>query len=73
MFSVIEKEMQWREDRGLPKGFDTMRRCKPIVAVGAKEPLGGQMLMADYYRSFLPNQMAQMPLLTVDRWYGRLG
>lgn len=54
MFSVIEKEMQWREDQGLPKGFDTMRICKPIVAVGAKEPLSGQTLLADYYRSFLP-------------------
>lgn len=54
MFSVIEKEMQWREDQGLPKGFGTMRKCKPIVAVGAKEPLSGQTLLADYYRSCLP-------------------
>ena len=53
MFNVIEKEMQWRENQGLPKGFDTMRKCKPVVAVGAKEPLNGQTMLADYYRSFL--------------------
>lgn len=53
MFNVIEKEMQWRKDQGFPEGFDTMRKCKPIVAVGAKKPLGGQTMMADYYRSFL--------------------
>ncbi|KAL9138628.1 MAG: hypothetical protein Q9175_000137 [Cornicularia normoerica] len=49
MFNVIEKEMQWRKDQGLPERFDTMRKCKPVVAVGAKEPLGGQTMMADYY------------------------
>ena len=54
MFNVIEKEMQWRENQGLSKGFDTMRKCKPIVAVGAEEPLNGQTMLADYYRSFLP-------------------
>ena len=46
--------MQWRENQGLPKGFDTMRKCKPIVAVGAKEPLNGQTMLADYYRLLLP-------------------
>ena len=53
MFNVIEKEMEWRRDQGLPEGFDTMRRFKPVVAVGAREPLGGQTMMADYYRSFV--------------------
>ena len=52
MFNVIEKEMIWRRDQGLPEGFHTMRKFKPIVAVGANEPLGGQTMMADYYRSF---------------------
>ena len=54
MFNVIDKEMQWREKQGLPKGFDTMRKCKPIVAVGAKGPLNGQTMLADYYRLLLP-------------------
>lgn len=53
MFKVLEKEMRWRKDRGQPEGFDTMRNHKPIVAVGAEEPLGGQTMLADYYRSFL--------------------
>ena len=50
MFNVIEKEMQWRRDRGLPEGFGTLRKYKPTVAVGAKTPLDGQTMMADYYR-----------------------
>ena len=53
MFSVIEKEMQWRKDQSLPEGFETLRKCKPVVAVGAREPLDGQTMMADYYRLFL--------------------
>lgn len=52
MFNVIEKEMQWRKDQSLPEGFETLRKCKPVVAVGAKAPLGGQTMMADYYRLF---------------------
>lgn len=52
MFNVIEKEMAWRRAQGLPEGFETLKRCKPIVAVGAEEPLGGQVLMADYYREW---------------------
>lgn len=50
MFNVIEKEMQWRKEQGLPEGFEALRRSKPVIAVGAKEPLGGQTMMADYYR-----------------------
>lgn len=50
MFNVIEKEMAWRRERGFPAGFEGLRRAKPVVAVGAEEPLGGQVLMADYYR-----------------------
>jgi len=50
MFHVIQKEMQWRKARGLPEGFDMLEKMKPTVAIGAKEPLGGQTMMADYYR-----------------------
>ena len=50
MFNVIEKEMAWRKDQGLDVGFEALRACKPIVALGAKEPLGGQGMMADYFR-----------------------
>lgn len=54
MFHVIEKEMQWRKDHGRPEGFDTLRRSKPIVAVGKDEPLGGERMKAAYYRMFQP-------------------
>ena len=52
MFNVIEKEIQWRIKNGLPQGFDALRKTKPVIAVGAKEPLGGQTMMADYYRKW---------------------
>ncbi|KAI4172023.1 MAG: hypothetical protein LQ346_008671 [Caloplaca aetnensis] len=41
--------MQWRKDHGRPEGFDTLRRSKPIVAVGKDEPLGGERMKAAYY------------------------
>ena len=50
MFSVIEKEMQWRKEHERPEGFEALRTNKPLVSVGAEGPLGGQALMADYYR-----------------------
>lgn len=34
----------------MPEGFDTIKRYKPTVAVGAEGPLGGAVLMADYFR-----------------------
>ncbi|KAF2085108.1 nucleoside hydrolase [Saccharata proteae CBS 121410] len=49
MFHWIEKEMSWRKEKGLPPGFDTLRATKPIVAVGAEEPLADQMMLADYF------------------------
>ena len=52
MFHVIEKEIAWRKSKGLPEGFDLLKqKKKPVVAVGAREPLGGQTLMADYFRT----------------------
>lgn len=53
MFNVIEKEMAWRKSQGLREGFEGLRDCRPIVAVGAKEPLGGQRMMADYFREWM--------------------
>lgn len=53
MFHVIENEMAWRKAHGLPAGFEALTRAKPIVAAGAKIPLGKTTLMADYYRTFL--------------------
>ena len=50
MFHVIEKEMKWRKDQGMEEGFEALKKCKPIVTVGAREPLGGEGMMADYFR-----------------------
>ncbi|KAF2667843.1 inosine-uridine preferring nucleoside hydrolase [Microthyrium microscopicum] len=49
LFHIIELEMQWRIRKGLDPGFQTLRRHKPIVAVGASEPLADHQLMADHF------------------------
>lgn len=61
MFHVIEKERQWRKDNGRMEGFDVLKQSKPIVAVGADEPLGGERMKAAYYRmSILSNPMLSL-------------
>ncbi|MCJ1439272.1 hypothetical protein MMC27_008664 [Xylographa pallens] len=49
MFHIIEQEIQWRNDHGFPSGFESLRRVKPLVAVGADCPLGDTTRMADYF------------------------
>ena len=53
MFSIILKEMEWRREIGLPEGFDVLKNSKPLVAVGADGPLGDELIIADYFRTFL--------------------
>ena len=50
MFHVIDKELGWRSGNGNVKGFESLRKFKPLVAVGAEKPLADQMMMADYFR-----------------------
>ena len=50
MFHVIEKEMEWRTANGLSEGFQSLRKLKPLVAVGADGPLEDQLQMAAYFR-----------------------
>lgn len=50
MLHIIEREMQWRKEQGRPEGFDALRAHKPIIAVGAEEPLEDQKMLADYFR-----------------------
>ena len=50
LFHIIQREMAWRESQGNPGGFETLRNHKPIVAVGADQPLEDQLVIADYYR-----------------------
>ncbi len=51
MFHVIEKEMRWRKEHGRPEGFEALKKSKPVIAVGADEPLGGKRVQAAYYRT----------------------
>ena len=53
MFHVIDKELQWRLQSGRPQGFESLRKFKPVVAVGAEKPLADQMMMADYFRELM--------------------
>lgn len=53
MFHVIDKEIRWRNDNGKPRGFGSLSRFRPLVAVGAERPLADQMMMADYFRKSL--------------------
>ncbi|KAF2739856.1 nucleoside hydrolase [Polyplosphaeria fusca] len=49
LFHYIEKEKTWRRDNGRPEGFEGLKNKKPVVAVGATEPLAEQMMVADFY------------------------
>lgn len=51
LFHHVDLEMKWRASNGRPKGFDSLRVSKPLVAIGAKKPLADQMMMADYFRT----------------------
>jgi len=50
LFYHVEKELAWRKSQGRSVGFDTLRKSKPLVAVGPEHPLSDDMLMADYFR-----------------------
>jgi hypothetical protein len=49
LFHYIGKERAWRESQGRSKGFETLDARKPIVAVGATEPLAEHMMVADFF------------------------
>lgn len=54
LFYHVEKEIEWRQANGQNPGFDTLRKSKPLVAVGPDHPLADQMLMADFFRKDSP-------------------
>ncbi|KAJ5332415.1 Inosine/uridine-preferring nucleoside hydrolase [Penicillium brevicompactum] len=49
MFHILEREMQWRRDNGRPEGFGSLRAHRPVLAVGAEDPLEDQKMLADYF------------------------
>jgi hypothetical protein len=52
MFHILEREMQWRRDNGRREGFGSLRAHRPILAVGAEDPLEDQKMLADYFRMY---------------------
>jgi hypothetical protein len=52
IFHVLEKELKWRREHGKPTGFDGMTKYRPLVAIGAEEPLHDRVENADYFRAF---------------------
>ncbi len=67
MYHVLEQEEQFRKEKGLKAGYESLRTSKPILSVGAKEPLEDQLLIADYYRTFsnpIPTRTYLLSLLT---------
>lgn len=50
MFHILERETEWRRQNGKPLGFGAMRAFRPVVAVGAEDPLDDQKMLADYFR-----------------------
>ncbi|EXJ85997.1 DNA glycosylase [Capronia coronata CBS 617.96] len=49
IFHILEKELKWRKENGKPLGFDGITQFKPIVAIGADEPLQDRIESADYF------------------------
>lgn len=54
MFHILEREMRWRRENGKPEGFGALRSLRPVVAVGAEDPLEDQKMLADYFRMYTP-------------------
>jgi inosine-uridine nucleoside N-ribohydrolase len=53
LFHHIEKEIEWRKANGRPVGFEALTKSKPLVAIGPEHPLADEMLMADYFRTYI--------------------
>ncbi|OAR00247.1 hypothetical protein LLEC1_03464 [Akanthomyces lecanii] len=63
MMQVIEKEMAWRKANGRPEGFESLKACKPLVALGAEHPLEEKDLKFDHFHGLdgLHNVHATFP------------
>lgn len=70
MFHILEQETQWRRENGRPEGFETMRASRPVVAVGAEDPLEDQKMLADYFRTYI--DAGHRSLLTPTPQMGRM-
>ena len=64
LFHVLDKELEWRRERGRDLGFETLRNGRPIVAVGPEHPLEEEIGKEDGFREFdlLPSLPPLPPL-----------
>lgn len=49
IFHILEKELAWRISTGRHVGFEGITKFKPLVAIGADEPLQDKIESADYF------------------------
>lgn len=49
LFHTVAKELEWRKKTGRPQRFESLKKFRPRVAIGADEPLADQLMMADYF------------------------
>ncbi|PGH05380.1 hypothetical protein AJ80_08348 [Polytolypa hystricis UAMH7299] len=49
MFHIIERELEWRRQRGQTERFEALKAFRPTIAVGADQPLDDEMMLADYF------------------------
>ncbi|KAJ9660452.1 hypothetical protein H2198_002570 [Neophaeococcomyces mojaviensis] len=49
IFHVLDEEIKWRKSQNLPAGFEGCTKYKPLVAIGANEPLHDKSDNADYF------------------------
>ncbi|KAJ9607897.1 hypothetical protein H2200_007976 [Cladophialophora chaetospira] len=49
IFHILDKELSWRKAHSKPVGFEGITKFKPIVAIGADEPLQDRIESADYF------------------------
>lgn len=49
VFHILDREIKWRKSQGLPTGYEGVTAYKPLVAVGANEPLHESTDNADYF------------------------
>lgn len=49
VFGILQREVEWRKENGMPAGYEGATAYKPIVAIGANEPLHDRTENADYF------------------------